>query len=401
MTVKSITFCLLVMMIIAGCSSKPEHNPVPHQLNSEVRLFDNERIRYWGDSADGVWEVVTEARQRRSAPGKEFNFLAMSGGGGNGAFSSGILNAWTDSGNRPEFDSVTGISTGAIVAVFAYLGSDYDHVLKDLYTQTEEDDLINKNNLFAIFRLSALYDTTPFHEKLRETITPELISMVAEEHRKGRLLLIGTTHMDSQRLSVWNMGEIAQVGTPEAEKLFEDVVLASAAIPGAFPPILIDVEVDGEKYQELHVDGGLSRQVFFFSDEIEFDGSWTPGNEKSTIYVITNGEFLPQWSDTEISLTYLLRRSIATLLKYQGRSDVLRIYQKSQTAGMDFNFAFVDESVTQELPKDKVFDPKLMQSLYQYGYTLKLSDMLWHKRPPGFDTVTPYQDLRFTQEYLE
>lgn len=317
--------CLVFTFFLSGCSSAPESLMVPKELHSQVNLFDNERIRYWGDSDEGIWDVIEYMREKRSFEGKEFNFLALSGGGGNGAFSSGILNAWTDSGARPQFDSTTGISTGAIVAVFAYLGSEYDDVLTELYTETTEQDIYTKNSVFSIFSRNALFDTTPFQKKLRKTITPDVIKKVAEEYKKGRLLHIGTTHLESQRLTIWNMGEIALTGGAKAEKLFEDVILASAAIPGAFPPILIEVEVDGQTYHEVHVDGGLSRQVFFYNDVMTYDGDWTNGNAKSNMYVITNGEFYPQWKTTELDLVYLVRRSIATLLKYQGRSDVLRI----------------------------------------------------------------------------
>ncbi|WP_375749143.1 patatin-like phospholipase family protein [Vibrio sp. HN007] len=387
-----------LLLFLAGCSSKPKHVPVPEELQAEVRLLNDNKIRYWGDIEDGIFEMYDQQNKLRWKPGKEFNFLATSGGGGNGAFSSGILTAWSDSGERPEFDTVTGISTGAIVAVFAYLGSEYDDVLTDLYTNTDDKDIFDSYNIFSLFNKSALLDTSPLQKKVRDTITPEILDKIGQEYNKGRLLLVGTTHLDSQRLSIWNMGEIAQIGTEESEKLFEDVVLASAAIPGLFQPVQIDVEIDGVTYQELHVDGGVTRQVFCFNDAVTFEGDWSPDNgdrNNSHVYVITNGEFLPQWTTSEHSLSYVVERSIYTIMKYQGRSDVLRIYEKATAANMTFNFAFVDASLNKEMSKDKLFDSEFMNELYHFGYTLTLSDMLWHDKPPGFNNVTPSQDLRF------
>lgn len=190
-------------------------------------------------------------------------------------------------------------------------------------------------------------------------------------------------------------------GGAKAEKLFEDVILASAAILGAFPPVLIEVELDEQTYREVHVDGGLSRQIFFYNDVMACDGDWTSCDAKSNMYVITNGEFYPQWKTIELALVYLVRRSIATLLKYQVRIDVLRIYDEASKSENNFNFSFVDELLSQALAHDKIFDTELMKNLHHHGYTLMLADMLWHKKPPGFNTSTPEKDLRFSQGVLD
>lgn len=175
MKIRSVFGYLILAIFLSGCSSKPKHTPVPEYLQSDARVFNNNNIRYWGDVEDGIFELYAYQNNLRWHPGKEYNFLAISGGSGNGAFSSGILNAWSDSEERPEFDTVTGISTGAIVAVFAYLGLEYDHVLTDLYTKTEDKDIFNAHNIFSILNKSSLLDTAPLQDKVRETLTPEIL----------------------------------------------------------------------------------------------------------------------------------------------------------------------------------------------------------------------------------
>ena len=190
------------------------------------------------------------------------DFLAISGGGDNGAFGSGLLVGWTEAGNRPQFQFVTGVSTGALIAPFAFLGPDYDQPLREIYTTIAADDVFTDRGIIGGIFDDAMSDTTPLWKLISHYVDAPLVSAIAHEYEKGRLLLIGTTDLDAQRSCIWNIGAIAASGNPGAVDLIRKILRASSAVPGIFQPVLIDVELDGKHYQEMHVDGGRSPRCF-------------------------------------------------------------------------------------------------------------------------------------------
>ena len=190
------------------------------------------------------------------------NVLAISGGGSYGAFDVGVLHGWTDSGTRPVFDVVTGISTGALIATFAFLGPQYDEFMRDSYVNSRADDVYEMRWYLSIMNSDSIARSTPLMKRIDAAITPKVLEEIAKAHAKGRRLYVGTTNLDTRRFVVWDMGAIASAGTPEALELYRRIILASASVPAFFPPVLIDIDVDGQKHQELHVDGGTTSAVF-------------------------------------------------------------------------------------------------------------------------------------------
>ncbi len=281
---------------------------------------------------------------------------------------------------------VTGVSTGAIISVFAFLGSDYDSHIIDFYTNYSDVDLYTTRSLLSIQRMTSLFDIEPFEMKVRETITPELLEEVAKRYQDGKILVMGTTNLDTQRLTVWNMGAIAALGTVESEILFENIILASTAVPGAMPAVQIDVSYEGEIYQEVHVDGGVARQVFLFPDSWDLSALADEHNQTLNVYVIRNGEFLPRWSETEMTLSSVVSRSRDTIIKYQGRGDVMQIYRQAQQANANFYFAHIDENFDIERDPELQFDRAYMQSLYEYGFDLGSQQETWDSEPPVYGT---------------
>ncbi|MCL1048285.1 patatin-like phospholipase family protein [Shewanella abyssi] len=394
---QQLLFLLLSLLLISGCSTKPEYTPVPEHLINKVEPLGIPEIRAWGDVNDYVIGTYGETMlARQEAAGlllnedgylKPANMLTLSGGGENGAFGAGILKAWSDSGARPDFSVVTGISTGAIISVFAFLGSDYDDQLTSFYTSTDAKDLYVKKSFLSAITSLSLFDTTQFESKVRDTINPELLAKTAEMYGQGRALLIGTTNLDVQRMAIWDMGYIASLGTPDSEKLFEDIVLASASIPGMFPAVLVNVEYEGERYQEIHVDGGVVRQIFLLPDEISITPALLPNPDRErNLFVIRNGEFKASYKQTELKLLSITGRSISTLLKYQGRSDVMRLYNKAREANMGFNMAYIDDDFEREGLSSDSFDKEYMQALFDYGYAKFQSGDLWKANLPGVDS---------------
>lgn len=263
---------VLVALVGSGCAAVMSRNAVPQALVTKASVPGMRYVRFWGDEVPN--DIAAQAKRRmpglrrlaESPPDADgrpvVNYLALSGGGQDGAFGAGFLVGWTQSRERPRFEVVTGVSAGALIAPFAFLGRGYDNQLRAMWTRYGTDDLVVKQPLVGIFGGPALADTKPLADLIARHIDRRFLAAVASEYRKGRLLLVGTTNLDAQRPVVWNMGEIAASGHPEALDLFRQVLLASAAVPGAFSPVHITVEVNGRKHEEMHVDGGATRELF-------------------------------------------------------------------------------------------------------------------------------------------
>jgi predicted acylesterase/phospholipase RssA len=259
------------------------------------------------------------------------NVLALSGGGAEGAFGAGILCGWTRAGARPQFKLVTGISTGALMAPFAFLGSDYDKQLEEVYTTTSSHDIYQPYGPVAILlslanlkALPSMADSRPLTRLVDRMIDADVLQKVAREHSKGRRLLIGTTQLDAQRLVIWNMGAIAVSGHPQALELFRKIMVASASIPAVFPPQHFEVEAAGSHFQEMHVDGGTRAQVMLYESSIRF--LTLPSRRPRKLFIIRNEQVHPEWQEVKPQLKHIAIRTIDTLLKSQGVGDLFRLY---------------------------------------------------------------------------
>jgi hypothetical protein len=316
------------------------------------------------------------------------DFLAISGGGAEGAFTAGLLTGWTASGSRPEFQIVSGISTGALIAPFAFLGPEYDHVIKTLYTTTDTDKLLDTLGLFKIRRKAALTDTAPLRAIIASAIDEEFLHKVAEEHHSGRRLIIGTTNLDSQTPVVWNMGAIAASGQAHATQLFQDVMLASASIPGVFPPVLINVEANGQTFDEMHVDGGVSKQVFAYPPGLNISAFTRKlGMEhKLNLYLIRNSKILPEHAPVELKLVEIAAVSASLLIKSQGNSNITETYEATQRDGVNFHLAYIPNTF-QEEPRE-AFDAEYMKKLFDLSHELAKDGYPWEQKPPWFDRLS-------------
>ena len=246
-----------------GCAGTPPRNPLPLELTNRAGIPGIPEARFWGDEWPRFsmerFETFSDDDFKRYFPAiydTEHNYLTISGGGANGAFGAGLLAGWTAAGTRPEFSMVTGISTGALSAPFAFLGPNYDDQLKAVYTTTSTAQIARKRNVIAAAFTDSMVDTAPLREMIRSYIDSDIIEAIAREHARGRRLYIGTVNLDASRSVIWSIGAIAASDYPRKEELIRDVLQASASIPVAFPPVVIPVEVDGRTFDEMHVDGG-------------------------------------------------------------------------------------------------------------------------------------------------
>jgi predicted acylesterase/phospholipase RssA len=311
-------------------------------------------------------------------------FLAVSGGGDNGAFSAGLLNGWTATGKRPEFKLVTGISTGALIAPFAFLGPKYDATLKEVYTTISSKDVVKPRSLITGFLSDAMADNEPLWNLTRKSVNEDLLKQIAEEYAKGRFLLIGTADLDARRPIIWDMGKIATYGGPKALDLFISVMIASASIPGGFPPVMIDVEAEGNRYQEMHVDGGTMSQVFVYPPALSAAGitAATGATRERSLYVIRNARLDPDWAQVDRRTMNIAGRAVSSLIHTQGIGDLYRIYATAQRDSVDFNLAFIPS--TFNAPHKEEFDNAYMRELYDLGHGMALKGYPWQKTPPAF-----------------
>jgi len=307
-------------------------------------------------------------------------FLAISGGGDNGAFGAGLLNGWTATGDRPEFKLVTGVSTGALIAPFAFLGPAYDSRLRELFTNTSPKDIMEPRGILAAVTSDAMADNRPLWERIEKEVDQELLDAIANEYLKGRALLIATVDLDARQSVLWNMTKIATSKDPKALNLFRTIMVASAAIPGTFPPVMIDVEVGGKAYQEMHVDGGTMSQVFIYPSSVS--PLKEAGVRSRTAYVIRNSKLDPQWADVDRRTMSIAFRAVTSLIHTQGIGDLYQIFLTCQRDGVDFNLAAIPAGFN--VPHREEFDTEYMRALFNLGYETAAQNYPWRKEPPGY-----------------
>lgn len=385
---------VLSLFLLQACSLPERLEAVPKDMEALAEIPGMPGVRYWqvSDLERLTEEAVASYREQAEAwkaagnkgPLPPAHFLAISGGGENGAYGAGLLNGWTEAGDRPVFNLVTGVSTGALSAPFAFLGSGYDQQLKEVYTTITAKDVLETRGIFAAIWNDAMADNAPLQNLVAKYVNENLLAEIAAEHKKGRNLLIGTTNLDARRGVIWDIGKIAEYGTPEALELVRKILVASAAIPGAFPPMMFEVEANGKRYQEMHVDGGASAQVFVYPARLHVaELSEEVGVERERhMYVIRNGRLDPDWADTERQTLTIAGRAVSSLIQNQGNGDLYRIYALAQRDKVDFNLAYIPASFDVPLPEP--FDQHYMQELFKLGYEQAKAGYKWEKAPPGF-----------------
>lgn len=379
----------LASMLLPACTLQERPQALPFERQNGAELVGYGTVRFWADAIDSRVPVYLDNQYRQIAASgcracrHQASFLAISGGGGDGAYGAGLLKAWSERGDRPRFEVVTGVSTGSLAAPFVFAGPAYDAALEEIYTRYGDSDLYRNRGIFGLLG-DALYDTEPLRRLIERHADAALLDTIATEHRKGRRLLVQTTNLDAQRPMVWDLGAIAASGNPERRKLFVDTLLASTAIPGVFPPVAIEVASEGRLYDEMHVDGGVSAQIFFAPPGLDLNAAARRhfGHERHLrLYVIRNGKLGPEYKASERRAVALASRSITTLVKYQSLANITTLSEVARTMKADFAFAAVPDSFTMK-PRSE-FDTLYMQALFKIGYEDALRGQAWRKSPPA------------------
>jgi hypothetical protein len=387
--------CVVLVLLLSGCATPPRLPPLPLALAAEASPIAIPDVRYYPDTDAARLEDLGKLsleRERRAlggkgprAPAEPVAFLAISGGGDNGAFGAGLLCGWSARGDRPNFKLVTGVSTGALSAPFAYLGPDYDGALAQVYTETEASDVFEpRKKLVAAISADALTDSAPLRGMVSRFVDQKMIDRMAQEYGKGRLLLIMTTNLDQGRPVIWNIGAIAESGHPKSRELIIDILMASAAIPGVFPPVMLNVAHGGREYQEMHVDGGTTAQTFLYppSFNLRYLSAKSGLKRERAAYIIRNGRLFREEADVARQTLSVATQAASTMIASNGTNDTFRIFLTTKRDGVGYNLAYIDDGFTE--PYRGPFDREYMTKLFEYGYNLGREGYRWQKAPPGF-----------------
>jgi predicted patatin/cPLA2 family phospholipase len=393
---KRLSYALAVLaaqIVHSGCASIERLPAVPLALASSIHPLNIPYARFYavGDEAPIEAMALEMGLKERKALGLSADkdlptnyFLAISGGGDDGAFGAGLLKGWTERGDRPKFRIVTGISTGALSAPFAFLGSDYDDELMAVYTQVSAEDIFEKRGVVSALTGDAVTDSTPLRNLIARHVTKDMVRRIAEEYDKGRVLLIATTNLDQARSVIWNIGAIAKSSDPRARELIIEVLRASASIPGVFPPVMLDVTVDGKRYEEMHVDGGAVAQAFLYPPSISLKkiAAKRGITRKNVAYIIRNGRMFRPEEDVKRETLAIAGQAISTMITSAGVNDAYRIYLTTQRDGVGYNLAMIGDDFV--LPYKGPFDRDYMKAMFEYGFEKGKAGYNWMKKPPGY-----------------
>jgi predicted acylesterase/phospholipase RssA len=370
---------LAVTFVLAGCSSLPR-TPYTASDAASSRVLNLTELRRYADEPASTF--LKSNGSYRAGP---LSYLALSGGGADGAYGAGVLNGWTAAGTRPEFSVVSGVSTGALIAPFAFLGPAYDATLRDVYTSGIAESLLHTPNIVHALFGSGLFGNAHLRELVARYIGQDMLVAIAAEHAKGRQLLIVTTNLDTQRTVIWDMGRIAAIGSPQALSLFRDVMAASASIPVVFPPMLIDAEANGHRFQEMHVDGGVTAPVLTLPEAFLLRNGAVTRGLRMNIYVLVNDKVERDFKLVPNSTIDIAARTSASITKTQMRSVLFETYDFARRNNFGFNLTYIAKDLPS--PGSSGFETSYMRSLYRYGYDKAKTGDFWAKAPPPDDCL--------------
>jgi predicted patatin/cPLA2 family phospholipase len=359
----------------SGCASSGDRHPPPAVTTAHKPA----------QIAPPIADSLAAALARSSGPvAPPKNALAISGGGQYAAYNAGMMVGWTAHGTRPAFDVVTGISSGAMVAAYAFLGDKYDPNLQRFFTTLSNRDLFAYRPITQFLQNGSLASPERLERLIADEVNECFMLDLQEAHRAGRRLYIGTMNVVTRRLTIWDLGAIACSGRPDAALLVRKVAQAAGSIPGLLPPVKFEVEIDGQKYVEEHVDGGAASQTFLRlppGAERPADGvtGWLAG---SNLYVLTAGKLYAPPLEGKIGFLKRVTSTISAALYALYRSELTNLYAFCGVSGMTFHTIAVPEDT--EVPANSMtFEPEAMKRLFKLGYESAINGVNWRLTPPG------------------
>ncbi|TCM14386.1 patatin-like phospholipase [Novosphingobium sp. PhB165] len=358
---------MLMSSMLAACATMPPRSPYSVGDLAQASAVQAQPVRFWAKGDDAAyrrWGEILRQDRAESGLAAPATLLALSGGSDKGAFGAGLLTGWSRTGTRPEFDIVTGVSTGALIAPFAFLGSAEDPTLTAIYTNISSKDIYRKRVLGGLLGGPSLLDSRPLAALIARYVTPALLDRIAAEHRRGRRLLVMTTQLDAQQGTIWDMSAIAASNEPERAALFRRVLLASASIPGAFPPVLIDTTIGGRRISEMHVDGGAIGGFFTLPTGLIAANPAAP-RSNAAIFLIYNGVLEPDFEVVKPRTLTIMSHALGTVLGQLDRNNADELKAFARDRGIPFHLcALVPAEIDTKAP---LFDRDNMRTLYAIG----------------------------------
>ena len=362
--------------LVGACSTLPRAPAPPPADVSAAPVGFPSQVRFVGidpESFDRRANAVVET-VRDAARGGAVNVLALSGGGAGGAFGAGALVGMTRHGDRPVFHVVTGVSVGALLAPFAFLGPDWDSELLAGFADGGISKLLRLGGPAILFRPS-IYAGGPLRSFVDRLVTQRLVDAVASEAARGRLLLVATTDLDKQETVIWDLGAVAAVGGEAARALFRDVLVASTSIPGVFPPVLIHV-TDGErKYDEMHVDGATTVPFLVAPEISQLDRGHVLDLHGGRIYVLVNGALSASPATTKASSFAVISRGFAASSMHGSRRTIELGSEFARRHRMDLQFSYIPTTYPYRGSLD--FETDELRRLFEFGMRCGETGQLW------------------------
>lgn len=395
---KTSLYCLFLIipcfLLLSGCAHL--RKSVPEGLVDKIEIpgmpnvcasIDNPNIPFMSQSLidsfkeEGKTDYVTNGV-------KNYPALIISGGVSNSAYGVGFLKGWSRGGSRPTFKIVTGVSSGAIVAIFAFLGKDYDDQLEEIFTSISTKDVLKpKNMVLSLLLGDSLMSSEPLVKKINNVVDEKFLAKIAGEHKKGRRLYVGVTDMDAKKFIVWDMGAIASVGGSDSVRIFRKVILASCALPVIVPPVYLHVEADGKKYVEMYSDGAATTGIFYIYPLLESMECAShacvidPGEFRSKLYILCCSSLTSHSQQVGSNLVAIASCALDTYGSAKMLGETYRIYTFAKEKNWDYNLMYIPDDF---VPAQKeMFDKQEMRRLFKRGYEDAVAGYKWHKTPPG------------------
>jgi hypothetical protein len=391
------TLVIWVLLCAVGCTAR-HRVCAPPELTRESGLVQAGPEDAPGAGETDVLRSFVDRTRQSNAPGeaaaRRGKFLALSGGGMYGAYTVGVLCGWTETGSRPRFDVVTGVSTGALIATYAFLGPEHDPTMTRLFTSVSDRDIYRRRPAAALLWSDAAASSAPLKKLIDTNVDDEVIAAVAREHECGRRLYVGTTNIDTRKLVIWDMGAIASSARADAKDLYRKILLASASVPGFFPPVPIEVEVNGKTFTEMHVDGGATTGLFLRSSTLRLDPDAVRAGRQplagSDVYLIVAGKLYADPTCTDRRTVRIGESALTSIVYSQTRGELFRIYALCLVGGMNYHLGAIPEDLRVG-GEAMAFDPEVMRRLYRAGYAAGSGGTAWRDTPPGAE---PHEQTR-------
>jgi len=388
----------LLISICLSASSGCAHvrHAVPENLVGTAVVVGMPDIRYYTDKPDSFSMMRQSLADSFKDEGKSdylvdgiktYPTLLVGGGVSNSAYGIGLLKGWLKEGSRPVFKIVTGYSSGSIIAIATFAGKDYEDRIADLFTSISSKDVLKPRGMFSVLFGDSVSSSAPLAKKIDDIVDEDLLAKIAQEHRKGRRLYVGTTDFDAQGFVIWDMGALASKGGPDSVKMFRKIILASCSFPVIVPPVYFQVEAGGRLYEEMHVDGGVVGGLFYIYqlmegvEPMDQASGTNPGGFKTQVYVLNLCYMSPHSQQVKDNMVSMTSRLIETNGAAKMIGDTYRIYAYAKEKGWDYNLAYIPEDFK---PNQKeMLDKQEMKRLFKRGYDDAAGGYKWHKSPPG------------------